>query len=34
MLAGTFTGSHGEWKPADDEQTDRAITKELRVSGL
>jgi len=33
-LAGTLTDSHGERKPADDEQTDRAITQELRVSGL
>ena len=34
MLADTFTDSHGERKPAVDEQTNRAITKELRVSWL
>ncbi len=34
MSAGTLTDSHGERKPADDEQTDRAFTKELRVSWL
>ncbi len=34
MSAGTLTDNHGERKPAVDEQTDRAITKELRVSWL